>query len=126
MLWVCINVLMLLTSIRHTSTIIQILHIHTPIIYTHNLYTPNLYTPILVDIAYIHISYIHIHIYIIIISYTIDDKDAKSDAKSLTGFTAFALWRAAYWTKQVSLTNKMLILMYWFKSAVFGRDVSQF
>ena len=118
-------------SIHHTPTIIQILHIHTPIIYTHNLYTHNLYThnlytPILVDIAYIHISCIHIHIYIIIISYTIDDKDAKSDAKSLTGFTAFALWRAAYWTKQVSLTNKMLILMYWFKSAVFGRDVSQF
>ena len=122
---------MLLVSIHHTPTIIQILHIHKPIIYTHNLYThnlytPNLYTPILVDIAYIHISCIHIHIYIIIISYTIDDKDAKSDAKSLTGFTAFALWRAAYWTKQVSLTNKMLILMYWFKSAVFGRDVSQF
>ena len=76
----------------------------------------------------IHLSYtILIYTYTIYtVSYTTDDKDAKSDAKSLTGFTAFALWRAAYWTKQVSLTNKMLILMYWFKSAVFGRDVSQF
>ena len=48
------------------------------------------------------------------------------DAPPLQGFLAFALWRAAYWTRQVSATNKLLILMYWFKSAVFGRDVSRF
>lgn len=42
------------------------------------------------------------------------------------GFLAFLLWRAAYWTKQVSVQNKVLILMYWFKSFVFGRDISRF
>jgi NADH dehydrogenase FAD-containing subunit len=42
------------------------------------------------------------------------------------GFLAFALWRAAYWTKQVSMVNKMLIPMYWFKSWMFGRDISKF
>ena len=42
------------------------------------------------------------------------------------GFAAFLLWRAAYWTRAVSISNKMLILMYWFKSAVFGRDISRF
>jgi NADH dehydrogenase FAD-containing subunit len=42
------------------------------------------------------------------------------------GFFAFILWRAAYWTKQVSINNKILILMHWFKSAVFGRDISRF
>jgi NADH dehydrogenase FAD-containing subunit len=29
----------------------------------------------------------------------------------VSGFLAFVLWRAAYWTKQVSITNKILILM---------------
>mmetsp|Transcript_2344 Transcript_2344/g.3599 ORF Transcript_2344/g.3599 Transcript_2344/m.3599 type:complete len:298 (+) Transcript_2344:502-1395(+) len=53
------------------------------------------------------------------------DKSSKDPAK-LKGFLAFALWRAAYWTKQVSFTNKLLIPMYWFKSAVFGRDISRF
>jgi NADH dehydrogenase FAD-containing subunit len=44
----------------------------------------------------------------------------------LRGFIAFILWRAAYWTRQVSFTNKILIPMFWFKSAIFGRDVSRF
>lgn len=42
------------------------------------------------------------------------------------GFLAFVLWRSAYWTKQVSLVNKMLIPMYWFKCMLFGRDISRF
>jgi NADH dehydrogenase FAD-containing subunit len=59
------------------------------------------------------------------------DTDESSKSSSISspkvkGLLAFMLWRAAYWTKQVSLQNKMLILMYWFKSAVFGRDVSRF
>jgi NADH dehydrogenase FAD-containing subunit len=53
-------------------------------------------------------------------------QDSGTAAASVKGFLAFALWRAAYWTKQVSITNKILILMYWFKSAVFGRDISRF
>ena len=54
--------------------------------------------------------------------------DAKKNdyIPPLKGFLAFAVWRAAYWTKSVSWTNKMLIPMYWFKSAVFGRDISRF
>lgn len=42
------------------------------------------------------------------------------------GFWAFLLWRAAYWTKQVSFVNKILIPMYWLKATVFGRDISRF
>eukprot|EP01032_Pedospumella_encystans_P012913 gene12913-14903_t len=49
-----------------------------------------------------------------------------AEGKPVKGFLAFLLWRAAYWTKQVSVVNKILIPMYWFKSWVFGRDVSSF
>lgn len=44
----------------------------------------------------------------------------------LSGFVAFILWRAVYFSKQVSFTNMLLIPMYWFKSAVLGRDISRF
>jgi NADH dehydrogenase FAD-containing subunit len=44
----------------------------------------------------------------------------------LTGATAFLAWRSAYWTLTVSITNKILIPMYWFKSYWFGRDISKF
>jgi NADH dehydrogenase FAD-containing subunit len=53
-------------------------------------------------------------------------KMAENVVAPVTGFVAFALWRSAYWTKQVSITNKILILMYWFKSFMFGRDISRF
>jgi len=59
-----------------------------------------------------------------------DSTNSLSDHASLAppvkGFMAFLLWRAAYWTEQVSLRNKVLIPMYWFKSAIFGRDISSF
>jgi NADH dehydrogenase FAD-containing subunit len=68
---------------------------------------------------------------VIIVATSKFDADESSKSSSISspkvkGLLAFMLWRAAYWTKQVSLQNKMLILMYWFKSAVFGRDVSRF
>jgi len=44
----------------------------------------------------------------------------------LAGFTAFLAWRSAYWTYSVSITNKILIPMYWFKAYFFGRDISKF
>jgi len=44
----------------------------------------------------------------------------------LKGFAAFVLWRAAYLTKQVSITNKILLLVYWTKTMIFGRDISRF
>jgi NADH:quinone reductase (non-electrogenic) len=43
-----------------------------------------------------------------------------------SGFKAFLFWRSVYLTKLVSLKNKMLVLFDWFKTFVFGRDVSNF
>ena len=47
-------------------------------------------------------------------------------ASKLKGFAAFVLWRTAYWSMNVSITNKILIPMFWFKSFFFGRDISKF
>ncbi|GMH56261.1 hypothetical protein TrLO_g5442 [Triparma laevis f. longispina] len=44
----------------------------------------------------------------------------------MKGVLAWIAWRSAYWGKQVSLANKFLIPMYWFKSWAFGRDISKF
>ncbi|GMI01190.1 hypothetical protein TrVE_jg7632 [Triparma verrucosa] len=44
----------------------------------------------------------------------------------IKGVLAWMAWRSAYWGKQVSLANKFLIPVYWFKSWVFGRDISKF
>ncbi|CAM9636127.1 unnamed protein product [Chrysoparadoxa australica] len=46
--------------------------------------------------------------------------------RSFAGFIAFLSWRSAYWTKTVSIANKILIPMHWFKAAVFGRSISRF
>lgn len=43
-----------------------------------------------------------------------------------TGFTTFVFWRSAYLTKLVSIKNKILVLFDWFKTFLFGRDVSNF
>ena len=45
---------------------------------------------------------------------------------NLTGWTAALVWHGYYWGSQVSLKNKFLIPMFWFKSKVFGRDCSRF
>jgi NADH:ubiquinone reductase (non-electrogenic) len=42
------------------------------------------------------------------------------------GFSTWLFWRSAYLTKLVSLKNKMLVLFDWFKTFVFGRDISRF
>jgi NADH dehydrogenase FAD-containing subunit len=44
----------------------------------------------------------------------------------ITGLMALLMWRFAYWGRQTSMVNKMLIPMHWFKSFVFGRDISRF
>eukprot|EP01097_Dermamoeba_algensis_P003664 TRINITY_DN251_c0_g1_i2.p1 TRINITY_DN251_c0_g1~~TRINITY_DN251_c0_g1_i2.p1 ORF type:complete len:284 (-),score=69.92 TRINITY_DN251_c0_g1_i2:864-1715(-) len=44
----------------------------------------------------------------------------------LSGFFAWLLWNAAYITQLVSVRNKIMIPLYWFKSYVFGRDLSRF
>ncbi|CAM9562675.1 unnamed protein product [Ectocarpus sp. 12 AP-2014] len=50
----------------------------------------------------------------------------KAGGPVLDGFLAFATWRSAYWTKTVSVANKVLIPMHWFKAWAFGRDISRF
>ena len=47
-------------------------------------------------------------------------------AGKVKGIVAFLLWRSAYWSMSVSITNKILIPMFWFKSFFFGRDISKF
>ena len=42
------------------------------------------------------------------------------------GFTTWLFWRSAYLTKLVSLKNKILVLFDWFKTMIFGRDISRF
>lgn len=45
---------------------------------------------------------------------------------AMTGFSALLLWRFAYWGRQVSVVNKILIPVFWMKSFIFGRDVSRY
>ncbi|CAM9254090.1 unnamed protein product [Pylaiella littoralis] len=54
------------------------------------------------------------------------DGNSKAAGPVLEGFLAFATWRSAYWTKTVSVANKALIPMHWFKAWAFGRDISRF
>lgn len=42
------------------------------------------------------------------------------------GFATWLFWRSAYVTKLVSLKNKTLVLFDWFKTMMFGRDISRF
>lgn len=43
-----------------------------------------------------------------------------------SGFATWLFWRSVYITKLVSFKNKVLVLFDWFKTFVFGRDVSNF
>jgi NADH dehydrogenase FAD-containing subunit len=43
----------------------------------------------------------------------------------IRGLAALFMWRFAYWGRQTSWVNKMLIPMHWFKAFVFGRYVSE-
>ena len=42
-----------------------------------------------------------------------------------TGKVGFGLWRSVYLTKQVSLRNRVLVLVDWLKAQVFGRDITR-
>ncbi len=42
------------------------------------------------------------------------------------GFLAWLFWRSVYVTRLVSLKNKILVILDWVKTAVFGRDTSRF
>jgi len=42
------------------------------------------------------------------------------------GRVAWLLWRSAYFTKTLSMRNKILVPLYWFISWIFGRDLTRF
>ncbi|UJR25350.1 hypothetical protein I4U23_006700 [Adineta vaga] len=42
------------------------------------------------------------------------------------GFLSWLLWRSVYLTRLVSFKNRLLVAMFWFKSFIFGRDISRF
>lgn len=42
------------------------------------------------------------------------------------GFGTWVFWRSAYLTKLVSMKNKVLVLFDWFRTFLFGRDISRF
>ena len=44
----------------------------------------------------------------------------------IRGFMAMLVWRYGYLSKQLSWTNMILVPMYWWKSFLFGRDISRF
>jgi NADH dehydrogenase FAD-containing subunit len=44
----------------------------------------------------------------------------------ITGFLALLVWRFAYWGRQTSIQNKVLIPVLWAKSYLFGRDVTRY
>eukprot|EP00037_Helgoeca_nana_P014624 m.136617 g.136617 ORF g.136617 m.136617 type:complete len:76 (-) comp22635_c0_seq3:301-528(-) len=45
---------------------------------------------------------------------------------TISGPLAFLMWRGGYFTRQLSWRNMVLIPMHWFKTMVFGRDISRF
>ncbi|MCJ8330868.1 MAG: FAD-dependent oxidoreductase [Lentisphaeria bacterium] len=51
--------------------------------------------------------------------------DISNNIKT-SGFKTWIFWRSCYITKLVSFRNKVLVLFDWFKSLVFGRDISRF
>lgn len=45
---------------------------------------------------------------------------------AIGGRVAYALWRSVYAVKQVDVRNRILVLFDYFKSRVYGRDISRF
>jgi NADH dehydrogenase FAD-containing subunit len=41
-----------------------------------------------------------------------------------SGPLGFGLWRGVYWAKQASMRNRVLVLLHWVKTRLFGRDVT--
>lgn len=58
----------------------------------------------------------------------IGQKRALADLEHIKGRgrSAWLLWRSAYLTKLVSWKNKILVLIDWMKTFIFGRDISRF
>ncbi len=58
----------------------------------------------------------------------IGNNKALADLSSVKGhgFATWLFWRSAYLTRLVSFKNKLLVVFDWFKTFVFGRDISRF
>lgn len=52
---------------------------------------------------------------------TVGEPGKEIQQPRITGLIALLMWRFAYWGRQTSIVNKMLIPMHWFKSFLFGR-----
>ena len=46
---------------------------------------------------------------------SVGSDDRKVDVPGVTGFMALLMWRFAYWGRQTSIENKILIPMHWLK-----------
>ncbi|GJE86310.1 NADH dehydrogenase-like protein [Phanerochaete sordida] len=55
-----------------------------------------------------------------------DRTQAEGVKTKEAGRLAWLLWRSAYFTRTVSVRNKILVPMYWFMNWIFGRDLSRF
>ncbi|RBQ79700.1 hypothetical protein FVER53590_12740 [Fusarium verticillioides] len=51
---------------------------------------------------------------------------AQSSSESLAGRLAWVLWRGAYITRSMSIKNKIMVLVHWIITWLFGRDISRF
>lgn len=51
---------------------------------------------------------------------------AQSSSEGLTGRLAWILWRGAYITRTMSMRNKIMVLVHWIMTWLFGRDISRF
>jgi NADH:quinone reductase (non-electrogenic) len=51
---------------------------------------------------------------------------SESLFEGLTGRLAWVLWRGAYITRSMSIRNKIMVLVHWFMTWLFGRDISRF
>lgn len=58
----------------------------------------------------------------------IGERRALADLKNVKGrgFATWLFWRSAYVTKLMSFKSKMLVLQDWFRTFLFGRDISHF
>ncbi|HVM33243.1 MAG TPA: FAD-dependent oxidoreductase [bacterium] len=57
----------------------------------------------------------------------VGDDEAIADVEGLKakGKAAFFFWRSAYFTRLLSVKNKILVLFDWAKASLFGRDISR-
>ncbi|KAI0342422.1 FAD/NAD(P)-binding domain-containing protein [Trametopsis cervina] len=55
-----------------------------------------------------------------------DRTQAENVKTKEAGRLAWLLWRSAYFTRTLSVRNKILVPMYWFLNWIFGRDLSRF